>query len=80
MQRGLIHHIGNVRPGEAGRQLRQPSRIARLLFIQDHGAQVLLEDLFPLDERGQVDRDVAVKAARTQQGSVQYVRPEILLI
>ncbi len=78
MQRGLIHHIGNIRPGEAGGEQRQPLAVPALLLLQHHGAKVLFEDLLALDEGGQVDGDVTIEAARPQQSAVQHVGPELV--
>ena len=80
MQRGLIDHIGNIRPGEAGGEQRQPLAVPALLLLQHHSAEVLLKDLLALDEGGQVDGDVTVEAARAQQSAVQNVGPELVAL
>ncbi len=78
MQRGLVHHIGNISPGEAGGEQRQPLAVLVLLLLQHHSAEMLLEDLLAFDEGGQVDGDVTIEAARPQQSAVQYVGPALV--
>ena len=72
-QRGLVDEVGEVGAGEAGRLAGE--RVDVDLLGQRLAARVDLEDLRAALAVGAVDDDLAVEAARAQQGGIEDVGP-----
>ena len=70
-QRGLVEHVREVGAGEAGRLAREHLEVDALGHRLALG--VHLEDLLAALQVGSVDADLAVEAARAQQGGVEDV-------
>ncbi len=71
-QRRLVDHVGQVGAGETRRPAGQHVHVHTV--IQGLAPGMHLENLLPAEQVGEVDRDLAVKAPRTQQGRVEDVR------
>lgn len=59
------------RTAKAWSEESQSTRIGRRLFFQIDPFEVLLENLSPLDQSRQIDKDVPVESAGSQEGSVE---------
>ena len=70
---GLVDHVGQVGPAEAGGGAGQDFEVD--VRVQGDLADVDLEDLLAALDVGHVDDDPAVEAAGPQQGAVQDVGP-----
>lgn len=71
----LVAHVGDVGAAESRRERRHAARVERRRLFQLDRLQVVVEHLLALVERGQVEHDVPVEAARSQQGLVEHVGP-----
>src|SRR5687767_705396 len=69
--RRLVHHVREIRTGEAGRDLRDAQQVDRLL--ERLAADVDVEDRAAALDVGTVEHDLAVEAAGTEEGGVEDV-------
>ena len=72
-QRGFVDHIGQFRAGITGRAARDDGEIDA--FGQLHVLGMNPQNFLAASHVGQIDRDLAIETARTQQRRIEHVGP-----
>jgi hypothetical protein len=73
VERGLVDHVGQVRPHHAGRASRHDLQLE--VRFELHLAGVHLEDVEPPPQVGAIYEHLSIEAPRPQQRSVEHLGP-----